>query len=208
MQFLPICKMFNKRGLWQNREVISLPLQMPNKVGCVILSQLGSWVKVSQIASVQNNLASGICPFKLPHEGTRKLNPSRPERALTLLLQCPVPCCSPGEWQFSALWLSNHLPWVVQTRYLFLLWYVTSADVTQSKKVLTKKWRCLCVVVHWMHAHPLLMWQDKYINISHHLFRSGSLKRNVLWVRWKPCCALHLQFCDVDSEVLVFCRNK
>lgn len=118
MQFLPLCRTLDKRSLWQNREVISLPLQMPNKVGCVILSWLGSWVKVSQIASVQNNSASGICPFKLPHKGTRKLNPSRPERALTLLAQCPVSCFSPGEWQFLLCSCqTTYLPRVFQSSY-------------------------------------------------------------------------------------------
>lgn len=111
MQFVPLHRTLNKKGLWQNRKVISLPDQMPNKVGCVILAWLGSWVKGCQIASVQNNLAMGICPFKPPHEGTRRLNPSRPERSLTCCFPCGHDSLPPGQWHFSSFFgLSNHQP--------------------------------------------------------------------------------------------------
>lgn len=115
MQFLPLCRTLNKRGLWRNREVISVPFQMPNKVGCVILSWLGSWVKFSQIASVQNNLASGIHPFKLPREGIRKLNPSRPDKTAS-----PGPCALLLSWKVAVFcFVTTYLPRVFHTRYIF-----------------------------------------------------------------------------------------
>lgn len=80
---------------------------MPNKVACVVSAWLGSWVKGCQIASIQNNLAMGICPFKLPWEVakfvTRKLNPTMPEKASAYRFSCAQEGFSPGQWHFPSL---------------------------------------------------------------------------------------------------------
>lgn len=124
MQFVPLYRTLNKRGLWQNRKVICLLVQMPNKVGCVVLTWLGSWVKGCQIGSFQNNLAMGICPLKpymkAAKSVTRKLKPSRPERALTYCFPCAHDGLSPGQWHFLSFCLCQtiNLPRAFQIRFL------------------------------------------------------------------------------------------